>query len=221
MKHNSLPLNWETIDTVLLDMDGTLLDLHFDTYFWCEHLPRTISQRDGRDFESTRNSVVPQLRAAIGTLEFYCIDYWSDYFSLDILALKTEVADRIALRDGAREFLDFLKLSRKTVLLTTNAHRATVDLKMTRTGLRACFDGISCSHELGYAKEHAAFWPQFREMWDIDYSRCLFIDDTPRVLRAAQAVGITQLLSITKPDSQSPPQEPEGFIQTNDFRELY
>ena len=27
-------VDWDSIDTVLLDMDGTLLDLHFDNYFW-------------------------------------------------------------------------------------------------------------------------------------------------------------------------------------------
>ncbi|MFV8760570.1 GMP/IMP nucleotidase, partial [Yersinia enterocolitica] len=27
-------LNWQEIDTVLLDMDGTLLDLEFDSHFW-------------------------------------------------------------------------------------------------------------------------------------------------------------------------------------------
>ncbi|HBT55971.1 MAG TPA: haloacid dehalogenase, partial [Pseudomonas sp.] len=32
-------LNWNAIDTVLLDMDGTLLDLHFDNHFWLEHMP--------------------------------------------------------------------------------------------------------------------------------------------------------------------------------------
>ena len=25
-------INWQQIDTVFLDMDGTLLDLHFDNY---------------------------------------------------------------------------------------------------------------------------------------------------------------------------------------------
>ena len=33
-------LDWQDIHTVLLDMDGTLLDLHFDNHFWLEHLPK-------------------------------------------------------------------------------------------------------------------------------------------------------------------------------------
>ena len=37
-------LDWRNIDTVLLDMDGTLLDLHFDSYFWLEHLPRRYAE---------------------------------------------------------------------------------------------------------------------------------------------------------------------------------
>ena len=32
-------VNWNKIDTILLDMDGTLLDLYFDNYFWREHVP--------------------------------------------------------------------------------------------------------------------------------------------------------------------------------------
>ena len=32
--------DWRAIDTVLLDMDGTLLDLRFDNYFWLELVPR-------------------------------------------------------------------------------------------------------------------------------------------------------------------------------------
>ena len=41
----SLP--WSDIDTVLLDMDGTLLDLHFDNHFWLEHLPQRYAELHG------------------------------------------------------------------------------------------------------------------------------------------------------------------------------
>ena len=36
-----LPLAWRDIDTVLLDMDGTLLDLHYDNHFWLEPVSYT------------------------------------------------------------------------------------------------------------------------------------------------------------------------------------
>ncbi len=32
-------IDWDNIDTVLLDMDGTLLDLGFDNWFWQPHVP--------------------------------------------------------------------------------------------------------------------------------------------------------------------------------------
>jgi 5'-nucleotidase len=37
-------LNWNEIDEVLLDMDGTLLDRHFDNFFFEEELPRRRSR---------------------------------------------------------------------------------------------------------------------------------------------------------------------------------
>ncbi|MEK9134555.1 MAG: haloacid dehalogenase, partial [Pseudomonadota bacterium] len=27
---------WNNLDTLLLDLDGTLLDLHYDNHFWLE-----------------------------------------------------------------------------------------------------------------------------------------------------------------------------------------
>ena len=40
-------IRWNQLDTVLLDMDGTLLDLHYDNYFWLEHVPRRFSEKHG------------------------------------------------------------------------------------------------------------------------------------------------------------------------------
>jgi putative hydrolase of the HAD superfamily len=40
-------IDWSRIDTVLLDMDGTLLDLRFDNWFWQELIPSRYAAAHG------------------------------------------------------------------------------------------------------------------------------------------------------------------------------
>lgn len=40
-----LDIDWQAVDTVLLDMDGTLLDLAFDNYFWQKLVPETYGEQ--------------------------------------------------------------------------------------------------------------------------------------------------------------------------------
>ena len=54
-------IDWDSIDTVLLDMDGTLLDLHFDNYFWTEHLPDIYSRKHQLDETITIEALQAQL----------------------------------------------------------------------------------------------------------------------------------------------------------------
>ena len=45
-------IDWNAIDTVLFDMDGTLLDLYYDNYFWHEYLPERWGAHNGMDSQS-------------------------------------------------------------------------------------------------------------------------------------------------------------------------
>ena len=71
-------------------MDGTLLDLHFDTFFWLEHLPVRYAQLHSIDRDEARQWLHQRIRAEQGTLNWYCLDYWSEELDVDIKALKHE-----------------------------------------------------------------------------------------------------------------------------------
>ena len=70
-------LPWNAIDTVLLDMDGTLLDLHFDNHFWLQHLPQRYAELHGVSRALADAELLPLFREHAGTLNWYCTDFWS------------------------------------------------------------------------------------------------------------------------------------------------
>lgn len=63
--------NWQEIDTVLLDMDGTLLDLEFDSHFWLKQVPETLSQRRGIPLASAHKIIHDEYLAVQHTLNWY------------------------------------------------------------------------------------------------------------------------------------------------------
>jgi 5'-nucleotidase len=199
------PPDWQRIDTVCLDMDGTVLDLHFDNLFWLDVLPRTWGRARGLDFAAARAALQPLFDARRGTLEWYCIDHWSEELGIDIPALKHELRDQIRYLDGAPAFLDALRGLGKRVLLTTNAHPISLSIKNAQTGLGAHFDVMVTSHEFGVPKESAEFWQRLSAGHDVDVGRTLFVDDSAAVLHAALRAGVGWLYQVLQPDSTRPP----------------
>ena len=213
-------LDWNKINTVLLDMDGTLLDLNFDNHFWLEFIPERYALQNELTIDEATNILLPLFKSMEGKLEWYCLDYWSEQLNLDIAGLKAEISGLISVLPHVTEFLSALQQSNKKVLLVTNAHRDSLSLKMEKTCLQNFFDDIVCSHDFGFAKEHQEFWQIFQDQQGFDKLSTLMIDDSLAVLRAAQSFGISYLISINKPDSQQPAKKITEFPAINDFREI-
>lgn len=213
-------VEWGRVDTVLLDMDGTLLDLYFDNYFWQTHLPRRYADTHGHDPAEALAYLQRRFAEEQGKLNWYCLDFWSEELGLDIVALKREVSHLIAMRPHSAAFLDALKGSGRDVWLVTNAHEDSIGLKLQHTPLRRWLDRIVSSHQLGAAKESAAFWQALQALHPFDPARTLFVDDTVSVLRAARAYGIGQLLCIAHPDSSAPVREVDEFVAVTDFDQV-
>lgn len=213
-------LPWPLIHTVLLDMDGTLLDLCFDNHFWRKLVPARYAERHGLPLDQARVEVATRTRAIEGTLEWYCLDYWSRELALDIVALKREIEHLIAVHPHALDFLDALRAVRRRVVLVTNAHPQSLALKMEKTQLAGHFDAIVCAHELGLVKEQPEFWPSLQEREPFDPATTLLVDDNFSILRTARSYGIAYLVSVLRSDSTQPPQSPGEFSAIQDFSEL-
>ncbi|BBB31413.1 GMP/IMP nucleotidase [Neptunomonas japonica] len=213
-------LDWSSIDTVLLDMDGTLLDLHFDSFFWLEHLPVRYADIHKMDTKEAREWLHERIMKEYGTLNWYCLDYWSQELNVDIVALKKEVADRIAFRPHVQDFLKQVKAAGMRSVIVTNAHRGSLSLKLERTDLAERVDSIVCSHDFGLPKEDLVFWTKLQEVEPFNPQRTLLIDDSLSVLASAKKYGIRYLLAISQPDSQSPLRDIDEFDALEHFSEL-
>lgn len=213
-------LDWANIETVLLDMDGTLLDLNFDNHFWQEFVPQRFAELHKLSLDEAKYQLRPRFKAMEGRLEWYCLDYWSAELQLNIAGLKQELAGLIAVHPHVTEFLEAVRASGRSLLLVTNAHRDSLSLKMEKTCLQRFFDRIISSHDYGLAKEHLGFWQTLQANHVFEKHSCLLVDDSLPVLRAAQGFGIAHLVSISKPDSRAPAREITEFPAVEDFRAL-
>ncbi len=213
-------LDWNSIETVFLDMDGTLLDLHFDDYFWREYVPQRYAEKNGMGIREARDLLMDRYRAVQGTLEWYSVDFWSQELDLDIAVLKHEIDQLIAIHPFVPEFLDQIRSLGKRAVLVTNAHGKSLALKMKRTQLGGRLSALICAHDLGLPKEDPNFWRHLQFTEPFDKIITLLVDDSREVLESARIYGIKNLVAVSKPNSRQPPAEVEGFTTIETFKEI-
>lgn len=214
-------IDWSEIDTVVLDMDGTLLDLYFDNYFWQEYLPQCWARQCDMDVAEAKSILSPKFRSVEHTLAWYCLDHWSDKLGLDILSLKLDVAHLIQIRPHAEFFLSKLRAMGKKLVLATNAHEKILEVKLKKTSTRKYFDFVVSSHALGEPKEELNFWYALSAIVPFNCARTLLVDDNAIILQTAEDYGICHLLGIAKPDSRLPAQVATKFPHIIDFRKMF
>jgi HAD superfamily hydrolase (TIGR01509 family) len=211
---------WQEITWVLLDMDGTLLDKHFDDYFWETLVPQEYARRQNMSLDASKKEVFARYQREEGTLNWTDIDFWSRELDLDIPALKEGIRHLIEVHPDTEDFLKFLRQQAKKVALVTNAHYKTLNLKMNHVGLLDYFDAVVSSFDLGSPKEDARFWEILQERLSFERKHTLLVDDNADVLGSAQRYGIKYLLFKAKSSSQQGAEAHPDFPSMESFREL-
>ncbi|WP_417643239.1 GMP/IMP nucleotidase [Enterobacter kobei] len=215
-----IDIDWQNVDTVLLDMDGTLLDLAFDNFFWQKLVPETYAAQRGISPQEAQAYIGQQYHAVQHTLNWYCLDYWSERLGLDICAMTTAQGARAVLREDTVPFLDALKACGKRRILLTNAHPHNLAVKLEHTALGSHLDLLLSTHTFSYPKEDQRLWQAVQQETGLDPARTLFVDDSEPILDAAAQFGIRYCLGITNPDSGIAEKQYQHHPGLNDYRRL-
>lgn len=218
--HSVTRIDWQRIDTVLLDMDGTLLDLRFDNEFWLQAVPQEYALRQGTSIEAALKFLTPIFEGEAGKLNWYCLDFWSSTLGFDVADLKRRLSHGINWRPEARDFLDRLRTSHCDTVLITNAHPETLRIKLEQVNLTPWFDRMISSHDLQAPKESPAFWSALAHSHPFDPARTLFIDDSETVLQAAERAGVAHLITLRQPDSTGPVRRDTRYPAIHHFSEI-
>jgi len=213
-------MNWEKIQTVFLDMDGTLLDLSFDSRFWYEFVPYEYAKKHNIELKFAIEELSKKYKSMIGTLDWYCTDYWSDYLKINLKEINYKYKSNIKIFPKTKLFLETLRRKGKNITLLTNAHRDTINIKLNETKLWEFFDCVISSHDYKTPKESNEFWRKLESENIFLKESSILIDDNINVLKYAKIYGIKYLIEITYPDSTKKEKSGSEFTSVSNICEL-
>jgi putative hydrolase of the HAD superfamily len=212
--------SWKDINTVMLDMDGTLLDKHFDDYFWEVYVPEHYSLLHDIPVSEAKKELFEKYRQVENTLDWTDLHYWTRQLGLDIAELKLRINHLIGVHPYVVEFLESCLSARKKLYLITNAHSKTLSIKLEKTSIGPWFDRIVCAEDVGLAKEEPLFWERLQEIVNYDPQTTLLADDTEKVLAAADRFGIRHLIYVARSSSRQPVRYSATYPSIDYFKEL-
>ena len=188
---------FKDIECLLIDMDGVILDNAYDNDFWQNQIPEVIADSKGIAFDDAKRLAIQIFNYKKNTKDWYDVDYWSNMLDIDIEAQKRSEKSfsRISLYDGVIDTLSVLKNKTKMILIT-NAHRKTLNIKLEKYNLTPYFDEMVCAHELNYVKEDIQLWYMLHSKYRLDYKKTLLVEDTINNINVGLSAGISGAIYV-------------------------
>ena len=213
-------LPWDELDTILLDMDGTILDLNYDNHVWNQALPCAYAEKHSIDETAARSRLTGHMQEIHGTIDFYSFPYWAQYTKLDIKALHRDFTELIQFRPGAKAFLKWARANKKNTIIATNAHPESIQIKNEISALFKHVNHITSSHQYGCPKETTEFWERLQTEHQFDKAKTIFIDDNAPVIDSSKNYGVAYNLIVAKTDSQKPLKTNLGYPAFDHYAEI-
>lgn len=221
MKNNIKKIDWDEIDTVLLDMDGTLIDLHHEDVFWSEMVPKAYAKKHGMELPDAKKVVFHEYeKKSPRSLMWGDVSRWEKELGLPVRSMRRRIKPLVKLHPHTLRFLRFLKKRNKRVHLVTAADPKDIDIEMAHTKIGEYFDGIYTIIDLGVTKHYPLFWKRLQSKINFDKNRTLLAEDNESILRAAKKFGIKYVVFKSKSSSRKPPRVPKGLFCVHHFDDL-
>ena len=216
-------MKWKAIETFFLDMDGTLLDLAYDNFFWHEHLPKIYSRSKGISFIAAKSEFEKMYKKKENTIQWYSLKHWSDVLQIDLLSELLTTKNKIKILPKVKDFLYLLKKNNIKVFLLTNCPRDMLHVKLSQTKLWGFFDEIISSEDFNFPKESIDFWNILQAKYVYKQEATVFLDDSKNVIDFSVKHGLKNVFLISNPDSSKKSQDTHGYKSiesVNDLKEI-
>ncbi len=208
------------IDTLFFDLDGTLIDLNFEDQFWNHHLPNYYALQKNIPLKTAQQFIQKSIQALSGSLNWYCIDFWDQHLTLDVLKPAQQLIHLLQFRSQVQTTLLSLQKTACQTAIITNAHPRNFKLKDEVLQLSTYVDFVVSSHDLEHPKETQSFWKKLNQSHPFNPKTTLFIDDNLAVLQSAQLYGIENLRWIAQPNHQQASRINDQFTTLDTFSDL-
>ena len=213
-------MKWKAIETFFLDMDGTLLDLAFDNFFWHEHLPKIYAKSKGISFVTAKSEFEQMYKRKENTIQWYSLKHWSDVLQIDLLSELLTTKNEIKILPKVKDFLYLLKKNNIKVFLLTNCPRDMLHVKLSQTKLWGFFDEIVSSEDFNFPKESIDFWNILKAKYTYKHDATVFLDDSKNVIDFSVKHGLKKVFLISNPDSSKKSQDTRGYKSIKSVNEL-
>ncbi len=187
------------IECLLIDMDGVILDNTYDNNFWQNQIPNVLSKKKNISFDDAKRLAIQIFNFKKNTKDWYDLDYWSNMLGIDIEAEKRsqESLGKIKLYDNVIDTLIELKKNARLIMIT-NAHRKTLNIKLEKFNIKPCFHEMVCAHELNYVKEDLQLWYMLRTKYKLDFEKTVLVEDTINNIKVALSAGVSSAIYVGK-----------------------